>query len=729
MIFEHQRFEIWNAIQHPYRHSLAEFPYTNPALPGVTTVDATLNWILAVLYPYQQAAVATTAALPLLGNTINDYRVVLDDGDGKAASYRWEQREGEASASWHKIYDMDWGEGTILSNFLLKTQDVYVYRYGIDDLDSTGAVIAGVYAGQTIYGGQSANTNLTLRANSGDGTGVSTGYVQVDDNFRPAIDNTYDLGLTTHRFKTGWFQGNVTTAGSYVAGTLTLASGSITDSSGTISFGNEDLVTTGNITGVTGYFTTSIEVGPLVGNALILAAGSITDESGAISFGNENLTTTGTLAAGVTTLTDNAQTLVFDPENTAVALITSSTGTISFDNENLITTGDITATNAILTKADIGNVQIQTNQIVASNANGSLLIASLGTGSIQLSLPGAGSVEVGSSNFTATAAGVVSITGSLAVDNLNLNGNTITSTDVNGNIVLTPNGTGFIQVSSNILPSADAAVNLGAGATRFLNLYLSNTLSDGTDAIASTVLTSLRDINVGVTAGMTIFWNGTKWVSSIPDTEIDHGTLTGLADDDHTQYALLSGRVGGQTLIGGTAASNDLILESTSNVVKGFVKFSSNPVPTTTASYAGSWSGTDIGGSSNYFRDIYTKGEAKGLRFENYTVATLPASSAQNPGRVVFATDNFKAYIDTGSAFVVLGVSKYVQDTVWAGQTTQTFTTTGITDVRTALVQFLDTSGNNFETLYVKVERLNATDVRITVNPSLTGTYRLIVME
>lgn len=51
----------------------------------------------------------------------------------------------------------------------------------------------------------------------------------------------------------------------------------------------------------------------------------------------------------------------------------------------------------------------------------------------------------------------------------------------------------------------------------------------------------------------------------------DHGALTGLGDDDHTQYALLAGRSGGQTLIGGTAASNGLTLTSTSNSTKGVV--------------------------------------------------------------------------------------------------------------------------------------------------------------
>lgn len=56
----------------------------------------------------------------------------------------------------------------------------------------------------------------------------------------------------------------------------------------------------------------------------------------------------------------------------------------------------------------------------------------------------------------------------------------------------------------------------------------------------------------------------------------DHGGLAGLTDDDHTQYPLLAGRAGGQTLIGGKESDEDLILQSTSNATKGHIFFGSN---------------------------------------------------------------------------------------------------------------------------------------------------------
>jgi hypothetical protein len=53
------------------------------------------------------------------------------------------------------------------------------------------------------------------------------------------------------------------------------------------------------------------------------------------------------------------------------------------------------------------------------------------------------------------------------------------------------------------------------------------------------------------------------------ESTIDHGALAGLGDDDHSQYTLLAGRSGGQTLIGGTGSGDDLTLETTSDVTKG----------------------------------------------------------------------------------------------------------------------------------------------------------------
>lgn len=727
MIFSKHRFEIWNQTQHPYKHNLAEFIFTNPALPGVINVEQAINWMLAVLYPNTQPAVANVAALPLVGNTINDYRVVLDDGDGKAASYRWEQREGEVAPSWHKIYDMDWGQDSILAAFLDNTQDLYVWRDGRTGLDSGGAAITGLYAGQMVYGGNLANQNLTLSATSGDGTGPRTGFVQVDDNFRPTIHNTFDSGTNAIRWRTGYYQTSI------LAGTLTASGGSITDSSGAISFDNENLTTTGNINGATITGSTSLVVDTGI-NSVTLVPGSYTDTSGTVSFGAAALVTTGTLGAGVTTLTDNAQTLVFDPDVAAVGQITSSTGTISFDNENLITTGTLQVGNITGTRLDIDSIRLDNNAISITALNTNLLLSANGTGVVD--------VQSAMTTLGQTVTGTLAITGQLNIDNLRLDGNIISSTNLNGDITLTPNGTGFVIVTATLQPGSDNTLDLGASGARFNDLFLGGVISDGTSNIAvGTVLAFRsgiwRDLAQTTPAqtGDSLFYDAVNgvWLASIPDTEVTHNALSGLTTGDagHTQFAMLAGRAGGQTLQGGTAASENLVLESTGDATKGAILTRDPLRPFTNASYSGSWSGTDLGGTSNYFRDIYTKGELKGLRFENFTFATLPAASAQNIGRVVFATDVNKAYVDVGTSFKVLGVSKFVADQVFDGVITllNVNVSADITDARNAMWQLRD-NVNNFEIMYVTILATSATNVRITTNvPLPAGSYRLIGVE
>lgn len=708
-IFEKHRFEIWNPTQHPYKHTLGDFGYSNPSVPGITTLEGALNWLFAIMYPNTKESVADVASLPAAGNTINDYRVVLDDGDGKAAAYRWEQREGDVAAKWYKVYDMDWGETSILSNFLIKTQDVYVFRYGYDDTDSTGAVITGTYAGQTIYGGASANTHLTLRANSGDGLGADTGFVQFDDQVRPAVTNTFDLGTATEEFK------DIHLAGTANVSTMAITGGSITDSSGTISFGDEILTTTGNISGTTVTGTTS-----LVASTMTLATGSITDSSGAISFGDENLSTTGTLASGTITVSSDL--------SLATGSITSVSGAISFGNENLSTTGTLSAGNTDVTLLDVDNIRLDANTISITNVGGNLNLAANGAGVIDL--------QSAMTTLGQTVTGTMGITGQLDVDNLTLNGNTVSSTNLDGNIILAPNGAGLVETGSGIFPTTTSVEDLGKTGNVWNDLWIDGNIQDGTNALSVATMMSFRDALVGAATGHTLFYNSVsgKWESSLPDSEVDHTTIANLTTGDagHTQFALLAGRSGGQTIQGGTAASENLVLESTSNVTKGTVQTKDNLVPQTNASYSGGWSGTDLGDATHYYKDLYTKGELKGGRVENFTSGTLPAASGQNIGRLVFETDTNKLKIDTGASFITAGSSKYQSDLAFNGTDTtkDVDVSSSITDARTAIIQLLDNT-NDYERIYTTIKATSASNVRIDTGAFAlpAGSYRLIVIE
>ncbi len=80
--------------------------------------------------------------------------------------------------------------------------------------------------------------------------------------------------------------------------------------------------------------------------------------------------------------------------------------------------------------------------------------------------------------------------------------------------------------------------------------------------------TASPDTGGGSYPGPDAFGNTSDFVvESVTDTGgvTDHGNLLGLADDDHLQYALLLGRAGGQSLLGGTGVSDTLTLRATSN--------------------------------------------------------------------------------------------------------------------------------------------------------------------
>jgi hypothetical protein len=272
-------------------------------------------------------------------------------------------------------------------------------------------------------------------------------------------------------------------------------------------------------------------------------------------------------------------------------------------------------------------------------------------------------------------------------------------------------------------------------------LFLADALSDGTEEILVSEILSLRNIlfrdaarTTPVAAGDTLFWDAVSetWLASHPDAEIIHDEIGGLTDGDagHTQFSMLAGRAGGQAIIGGTAASENLTLESTAHATKGKILVKDSFQAFTDAAYSSGWAGTDLGGSGNRFRHVYTAGEFFGLRVEN--VGILPAASSQRVGRLVFLTTEKKVYVDDGLHMHQVGDSfRYEEDLVWDGlQTgyTVTVTTEGM-DARHAKWSLHDNT-NGFEQIFGKIRATAADTVQIDVNiPLPTGTYRIIGLE
>ena len=110
---------------------------------------------------------------------------------------------------------------------------------------------------------------------------------------------------------------------------------------------------------ITTLATTTVNGTTLNGGTLALAAGSITDSSGAISFGNENLTTTGTLGVGAITTTGafkGADGYTIGNASVAAVMTLASSGIVTFADDILIkdggTIGNATTAAAIQIEAD-----------------------------------------------------------------------------------------------------------------------------------------------------------------------------------------------------------------------------------------------------------------------------------------------------------------------------------------------------------------------------------------
>ena len=96
--------QIIHRGQHPYRHKAQEVGYFNPAQPTWTSVKTALDDVAALTGGLNwRDPVATKALLPLTGNTINDARIVQDDGDGKPAIYVCIATVGTVDQQWQNI--------------------------------------------------------------------------------------------------------------------------------------------------------------------------------------------------------------------------------------------------------------------------------------------------------------------------------------------------------------------------------------------------------------------------------------------------------------------------------------------------------------------------------------------------------------------------------------------------------------------------------------------------
>jgi len=307
----------------------------------------------------------------------------------------------------------------------------------------------------------------------------------------------------------------------HAPGTLTASSAIVTDASSKI-----DVLNVDNIT-INGNTISSTDTN---GNIILDPNGS-----GVVNVNNSKISNVTDPAAAQ----DAATKAYVDAQNTAQVLsITGDTGSddIDLDDETLDFEGDthITATvsaNKVTISHDTSGVtagtygsQTQIPSIVI-DADGHITSASVNTVATTLSTAGdagTGSVDLLTQSITvsggtnihtqAAAQGLVVHMDSdvlglsrLTVDNLDLNGNTITSTNTNGDINITPNGTGNVVMDNIVVTGNTISTNSGNN-TMVLDpnpvgnagdlIIRGNLQVEGTTTTINSTVVSMNDLNL-----------------------------------------------------------------------------------------------------------------------------------------------------------------------------------------------------------------------------------------
>ena len=245
----------------------------------------------------------------------------------------------------------------------------------------------------------------------------------------------------------------------------------------------------------------------------------------------------------------------------ALTLSTSGTGAVSFNNTGIFTVAGNIDFNG--TSNDIaGTLNLSGNALTSSSA---LIITPAAGNNLNIALSTTGDFAVNTNQlYVDTSTGNVGIGQANPTAVLHLKAGTATA------------NTAPLKFTSGALLTTPEA-----GAVEFLTDKFYGTITTGAArqtfaTLESSAQTFSSDISVPDEA-YGVAWNASLEVptkNAVYDklelfaagTGIDHGGLTGLADDDHTQYALLAGRAGGQILKGGTGTTDDLTLQTTSGI-------------------------------------------------------------------------------------------------------------------------------------------------------------------
>jgi hypothetical protein len=243
-------------------------------------------------------------------------------------------------------------------------------------------------------------------------------------------------------------------------------------------------------------------------------------------------------------------------------------------------TGDLTVTgNATLTGNILGDrIQNGTSLIDIQSASGNANISIGGTANVAVFattgayITGLISATGAITGAAITGSSITVSTGNITGGNLILSGAItdsgqldISTTASNGNIVLTPNGTGNVNISSNIMPtSSNATANIGSATAYFNTMFGKATTAQYADLaenyLADAVYVPGTVLDFDGAQEVTLSTrDSSKRVAGVVSTNPAH-LMNSTLDGDHVTAVALAGRV--PTQVTGTIAKGDLMVSA-----------------------------------------------------------------------------------------------------------------------------------------------------------------------
>ena len=361
----------------------------------------------------------------------------------------------------------------------------------------------------------------------------------------------------------------------HVHGTLTASSAIIVDANSKIDILNIDNITidgnTISSTNTNGNIvldpagTGTIELQAVVNFSSTTTFSDLLNADGGIAVDTSNFTVSGTTGAVYT-----ASTLEVDGESTLASAIVedltnnrvviAGTGGALEDDSNFTFDGTSFKVGTNLTDKFVVTVSNGNTLIDGTlHVNGQSTLASVNVEDLtatRITFAGTDGELVDSTNLTFVTGtntlalnGTGNVTGQWNVDNLRLDGNTLSSTDTNGNIVLAPNGSGYVTISGTnglVIPAGTNAQQ-GPAVTGAIRYNSDNTQFEGYSGTNWSSLGGVRSVD-----GFTYIIAESSPAASDDILHFYAGNLAGNAGVEVAQLDIVSLRLKQTT----TASSN-----------------------------------------------------------------------------------------------------------------------------------------------------------------------------